>query len=545
MFTSKLFFFTSVMVILSSCMKRVDCDLVIHNAKIYSMNNSHELFEAMAIKDGKILELGPERQILNKYSYSSAYDAQLMTIYPGFIDAHCHFLGYGLSLQQINLKACRSFDEVLLALSQFQINDTLGWIEGRGWDQTTWKNTSYPNKQRLDSLFSNQPVIIRRIDGHAALVNSKALEIAGITSATIIEGGHIEIINNELTGILIDNAVDSVLRLIPAPTISQKKRALLKAQANCFEVGLTTVDDAGLKKTEIEAIQALHKSGSLKMRIYAMLTDNEENFAHYLKNGPIKTNKLNVRSFKFYGDGALGSRGACLLRPYKDDTNNYGMLLSDEDYFKTKAQALYKAGFQMNTHCIGDSAARLIMKIYGEVLQKNNDKRWRIEHAQLVHHADVNLFKQFNIIPSVQPTHATSDMRWAVLRVGVQRLKYGYAYEKLRSQNGMIALGTDFPIENISPIETFYAAVARKDVNGTPKNGFQIEDALSRLNAMKGMTIWAATANFEEKEKGSLEIGKLADFVILNRDIMSCEEDDILQTQVIRTYIDGNTVFKN
>ena len=215
------------------------------------------------------------------------------------------------------------------------------------------------------------------------------------------------------------------------------------------------------------------------------------------------------------------------------------------DYFKTKAQALYKAGFQMNTHCIGDSAARLIMKIYGEVLQKNNDKRWRIEHAQLVHHADVNLFKQFNIIPSVQPTHATSDMRWAVLRVGIQRLKYGYAYEKLRNQNGMIALGTDFPIENISPIETFYAAVARKDVNGTPKNGFQIEDALSRLNAMKGMTIWAATANFEEKEKGSLEIGKLADFVILNRDIMSCEEDDILQTQVIRTYIDGNTVFKN
>jgi hypothetical protein len=221
------------------------------------------------------------------------------------------------------------------------------------------------------------------------------------------------------------------------------------------------------------------------------------------------------------------------------------MLLSNEDYFKTKAQALYKAGFQMNTHCIGDSAARLIMKIYGEVLQKNNDKRWRIEHAQLVHHADVNLFKQFNIIPSVQPTHATSDMRWAVLRVGIQRLKYGYAYEKLRNQNGMIALGTDFPIENISPIETFYAAVARKDVNGTPKNGFQIEDALSRLNAMKGMTIWAATANFEEKEKGSLEIGKLADFVILNRDIMSCEEDDILQTQVIRTYIDGNTVFKN
>lgn len=545
MIRTKLFYFCFVILLLPSCMKRIDCDLVIHNAQIYSMNSSNDIFEAMAIKDGKILELGPERQILNKYNYSTAYDARLMAVYPGFIDAHCHFLGYGLSLRQTDLKSCRSFNEVLSTLKEAHYNNTKSWVEGRGWDQTMWKKTDYPNNQGLDSLFPNRPVIIRRIDGHAALVNSKALQLAGITKTSQIKGGHIEVINNELTGILIDNAMDSVLRLVPPPTIDQKKTALLRAQSNCFEVGLTTVDDAGLSKNEIDAIESLHRSGSLKMRIYAMLTDNNENFDYFLKTGPIKTDKLNVRSFKFYGDGALGSRGACLLKPYEDDTNNYGMLLSNEGYFKIWAKKLNKAGFQMNTHCIGDSAARLIMKVYGEVLQQSNDKRWRIEHAQLVHHDDVNSFKKFNIIPSVQPTHATSDMRWAALRVGRERLKYGYAYEKLRIQNGMIALGTDFPIENISPIETFYAAVARKNLQGIPKNGFQMKNALSRLNAMKGMTFWAATANFEEHEKGSLEIGKLADFVILNRDIITCTEADILNSQVIRTYIDGNCVFEN
>lgn len=539
----KVLLFLLLPLTIASCMKTEDCDLVVHNARIYSMNKSNEVFEAMAIKDGKIVELGPERQILNKYSYDDAYDAQLMTIFPGFIDAHCHFLGYGLSLQQAELKSCNSFEEVLEKLISFNATKVGEWIEGRGWDHTKWKDSKYPTKDALDSLFPEVPVLIRRVDGHAALANQRALDIAGITDTTHYPGGHIEVLDGKLTGILVDNAVDSIRKYIPEPSVDQMKKALIDAQANCFEVGLTTVDDAGMKRNEVELIQRLQEDGVLNMRIYAMLADNQENFDHYLETGPIKTDRLNVRSFKFYGDGALGSRGACLIRPYSDAPDNYGMLINEEDYFRTWAQQVYSSGFQMNTHCIGDSAARLIMGIYGEILGGGNDKRWRIEHAQIINSSDFDQFKEYSIIPSVQPTHATSDMRWAALRVGRDRLKYGYAYEKLRQQNGMIALGTDFPIEDISPIETFYAAVARKDKNGKPKSGFQMENALSRQNAMMGMTIWAATANFEENEKGTLEKGKFADFVILDRDLMECEEDDILNTRVLRTYLDGRCVF--
>jgi predicted amidohydrolase YtcJ len=537
--------FVLILILASSCMKSIDCDLVIHNAKIYSMDDGEEVYEAMAIKDGKILELGPERQILNKYSYTESYDAELKPIYPGFIDAHCHFLGYGLSLEQVELKSCTSFEEVIEKLIAYNETKTGDWIEGRGWDHTRWTNQSYPNKKMLDSIFPETPILIRRVDGHAALANQKALDLALIDISTSVNGGHIEVLEGKLTGIVVDNAVDLIREIIPAPNETQIKSALIKAQTNCFQVGLTTVDDAGLKKSEIEHIEELQALGLLKIRIYAMLSDIPENFNHYLVSGPTKTDLLNVRSFKFYGDGALGSRGACLIKPYTDDTSNYGMLLNEEDHFRKYANLLSKKGFQMNTHCIGDSTVRMILKIYAEVLMTSNDKRWRIEHAQIINPADFSFFKDYNIIPSVQPTHATSDMRWAVLRVGRERLLNGYAYDKLRKQNGFVALGTDFPIEGISPIETFYAAVARKDKEGNPIAGFQKENALSRLNALKGMTIWAAKSNFEEKEKGSLEEGKFADFIILSNDLMECSESAILNSTVTRTYINGSCVYKN
>ena len=528
-----------LVVALCSCMKAEKCDLVIHNAKIYSLNGTNDVFEAIAIKNGRILELGPEREIMNKYSYTSSYDASLNTIFPGFIDAHCHFVGYGLGLQQAQLSVCNSFEEVLQTLLYHSEKLSTEWLIGRGWDHTKWPENEYPNKAALDSLFPNIPVLIRRVDGHAALANSLALQRAGITEKSKIKGGHIEVLDGELTGILVDKAVDSIMKLIPAPTKDQLIQAMLLAQENCFKVGLTTVDDAGLSKKEIDVIQELQDQGTLKMRIYAMLSDNQENFDHYLKTGPIKTDRLNVRSFKFYGDGALGSRGACLLQAYQDSPTSFGMLLSDKAYFKKWAEKLYKAGFQMNTHCIGDSATRIILDVYGDVLKRANDKRWRVEHAQLVHGTDISQFGKFNIIPSVQPTHATSDMRWAALRIGLNRLKYCYAYEDLRKQNGIIALGTDFPVEDISPIATFYAAVIRKSTTDKSDHKFQPENALSKLNALKGMTTWAATANFEESEKGTLEKGKFADLVVLNRDLLTCSEEEILNTKVLRTYING------
>ena len=528
-------------------MKTKEVDLIIHNGNIVSVTEDSLIFEAMAIKDGRIIAIGKEQQILNKYTSPESIDIQLDWVYPGFIDAHCHFLGYGLSLQQVELKGSKSFAEVVERCVNFDKNKIAPWIEGRGWDQTIWANSGNPNKKDLDDRFPNTPVLLRRVDGHMAIANQTALSIAGITTETKILGGFIEVLNGELTGVISDKAVDHIRQFIPKPSEQQKKKALLDAQRNCFAVGLTTVDDAGLNKSDVQLIENLEKSEELKMRMYIMLSDTKENFDYYLDTvgGPYKTERVNVAAFKFYGDGALGSRGACLLRPYSDvDSAHFGMLLSNPDYYREKAQLIYDRGFQMCTHSIGDSTSRLILNIYGDILGGKNDKRWLIEHAQVVDSTDFKLFKEFNIIPSVQPTHATSDMRWARLRLGKTRIRFGYAYQKLLYQNELIALGTDFPIENISPIETFYAAVARKNKNGMPKNGFQIENALSRWETLKGMTIWAALSNFEEQDKGSLEVNKLADFIILDRNILTVPEDEILKTQVKATYINGELVYK-
>ena len=543
----KLLYILPFILMLCSCMNTKEVDLIIHNGNIVSVTEDSLIFEAMAIKDGRIVAIGKEQQVLNKYSSSESIDLQLDWVYPGFIDAHCHFLGYGLSLQQVELKNAKSFEEVVERCVNFDKNKIATWIEGRGWDQTIWANPGNPNKMELDHKFPNTPVLLRRVDGHMAIANQSALNIAGITTETEILGGFIEVLNGELTGVISDKAVDHIRQFIPKPNEQQKKKALLDAQRNCFAVGLTTVDVAGLSKSDVQLIENLEKSEELKMRMYIMLSDTKENFDYYLDTvgGPYKTDRVNVAAFKFYGDGALGSRGACLLRPYSDvDSAHYGMLLSNPNYFREKAQLIYDKGFQMCTHSIGDSTSRLILNIYGDILGGENDKRWRIEHAQVVDSTDFKLFKEFTIIPSVQPTHATSDMRWARLRLGKTRTRFGYAYQKLLYQNEFIALGTDFPIENISPIETFYAAVARKNKNGMPKNGFQIENALSRWETLKGMTIWAALSNFEEQDKGSLEVNKLADFIILDRNILTVPEDEILKTQVKATYINGELVYK-
>lgn len=538
----------SFIVLLStSCITKTEVDLIVHNATIYTVDEDNTIHEAMAIKGGKIVAIGKENQILNKYTSVDKIDAHNKYIYPGFIDAHCHFLGYGLTLQKVNLLHSKSFDEVVERCIKFNEEHNPNWITGRGWDNTIWKGKEYPTKAKLDEAFPNKPVLIRRIDGHAAIANQAALDLANISINTELKGGVIAVKDGKLTGVLVDNAVDLVLDIIPKPTIEQKKSALLAAQRNCFEVGLTTVDDAGLGKEDVQLIENLHKTEELKMRIYAMLTDSKENFDYYLDTvgEPFKTDYLNVRSFKFYGDGALGSRGACLLKPYSDitDSSVYGMLLYDTSYFQKYAAILYDKGFQMCTHAIGDSTARFILNTYAKELKETNDRRWRIEHAQVIDSSDFKLFGDYSIIPSVQPTHATSDMTWASLRLGKRRMPFGYAYQNLLHQNGWLPLGTDFPIEGIDPLTTFYAAVARKNKDGLPKNGFQIENALTRMQALKGMTIWAALSNFEESTKGSLEVKKFADFVILNKDILTIEEDELLEARVTATYIGGNKVF--
>lgn len=519
-------------------------DLLIYNAKIYTVNDKFDVVEAMAIKDGKILELGTTAAIREKYSAKEEQDAKGKAIYPGFIDAHAHFFGYGESLQSVDLSGTTSWEEVLTRTSEFAKTHPDGWLTGRGWDQNDWADKQFPTKEKLDKLFPNRPVLLERIDGHASIANQSALNAAGITKSFALTGGDIVEKNGKLTGLLIDNAVELVANKIPSPSTEKAKEMALEAQKNCFAVGLTTIDDCGLDYEVVEFIEKLQAEKALKMRMYVMLSDSEKNFDYLSKKGAIKTDRLNVRAFKVYADGALGSRGACLLHPYSDMSNKTGFLLSEIKHFEEVAKKLNEKNFQMCTHAIGDSANRTMLKIYNRVLGGKNDKRWRIEHAQVVNQADFPLFGQANVIPSVQPTHATSDMYWAGDRLGKERIKGAYAYNQLLQQNGWIPLGTDFPVEKINPMLTFYAATARKDAKGYPQSGFQIENALSKEQALRGMTIWAAKANFEEHEKGSLEIGKFADFVILDHDLMKATDQEILANKVLKTYLNGEKVYE-
>lgn len=533
-------------------------DLIIYNAVIYTVDSAFNVCQALCVKDGKILDIGSNEAILKKYDAPVINNANGHCILPGLIDAHCHFLAYGQGLQEVNLVGTKSFQEVIEKVIAFASKNTLNsdrinqkisndknttateWIIGRGWDQNDWDDKKFPDKKQLDSLFPDIAVYLTRIDGHAVLVNTKALQLAGINGTTKVNGGEILTSAGQPTGILIDNAVDLAASVIPEYNKKQLTSALIKAQENCLKSGLTTVDDAGLIKDRIDLIDELQKTGELKIKVYAMLSDNASNYESFINKGPYKTNRLTVCAFKFYADGALGSRGACLHDDYSDKKNWKGFLLSNQVHFEEKARLLAAKGFQMNTHCIGDSAYHIILNAYKKAgITKAN--RWRIEHAQVV--APKDMQASDNIIPSVQPTHATSDMYWAEERLGKQRVKTAYAYKELLKKCGIVALGTDFPVEDISPFKTFYAAVFRKDAKGFPQSGFQKENALSREETLKGMTIWAAYSNFEEKEKGSIETGKWADFIIIDTDIMTCKPESILNTKVLSTYINGENVF--
>jgi len=539
----KLFAITLLFVTLLSCSQKEKVDLLVFNATIYTVDSVFSTAEAMIVNSGKIVATGKKDELEKKYDAKEKLDAGGKFIYPGFIDAHAHFVGYGNSLQTVNLVDTKSWDEVIERTKTFAVENKNGWLLGRGWDQNDWNMKEFPTNEKLNELFPDRPVLLTRIDGHAAIANQKALELAGVKAGDKLTGGEVEVKNSKLTGILIDNATGLVSKKIPAQTKEQFIEALQDAEKNCFAVGLTTIDDCGLSAEAVERIKAMQASGKLKMRLYVMLSDNKSNYDYLEKTGIIKTDKLNVRSIKVYADGALGSRGACLLQPYADKPGWFGFLLSSRAHFDSVANYISQKGWQMCTHAIGDSGNRTILNIYAKYLKGKNDLRWRIEHSQVVNKNDFKLFGDNSIIPSVQPTHATSDMYWAGDRIGTERVKSAYAFKDLMNQNGWIPFGTDFPVEDISPFKTFYAAVIRKDAKGWPDGGYQIENALTREQTLRGMTIWAAKANFEENEKGSLEKGKFADFIILDKDIMKADEKELLNIKVVNTFLGGEKVY--
>lgn len=533
---SLLFIFAFVLVACEAPKEKAD--LLVVNANVYTVDDAFSKNTAFAVRDGIFVAVGNSEDINSKFNAAQIVDADGSTIIPGLIDAHCHFFGLGLNQQIVDLVGTKSFEEVLERVQNFHNKNPGNFIKGRGWDQNDWDIKEFPTKKELDKLFPDIPVALRRIDGHALLVNQKALDMAGISTNTEVTGGEIVKENGAITGVLVDSPMQLVSTVFPPPDKNTQIQALKDAERICLKYGLTTVNDAGLDRTTIELIDSLQQAGDLSIRIYAMVSNYPENLDYFLYKGIIKTPKLNVRSVKVFGDGALGSRGAALKAPYSDRPGHYGAMITPAEDMETLAKKIAKTDYQMNTHAIGDSANIVVLRAYEKALDGKTDRRWKVEHAQIISSNDFDFFKH-GIIPSVQPTHATSDMYWADERLGKDRIKGAYAFKTLLKKAGLVALGTDFPVEEVNPFLTFYAATARKDLKNYPPEGFQMQDGLTREETLKGMTIWAAYSNFEENEKGSIEVGKRADFVVLSQDIMEVPLNIIPEIRADRVYIDG------
>ncbi|MFM7662137.1 MAG: amidohydrolase [Bacteroidota bacterium] len=537
--------FSCLIVILSltfsSCYKGVNVDLVIHNARIHTMNEKNAVMDAMAVKDGKIIEVGAEQQILNKYQSEKIIDAKGKDIYPGLTDAHGHILSYINQKLNLDLVGCKSYDEVIKRVEKYQIKKNRKIIIGRGWDQSLWGTNDLPTNDLLNKILPSTPICLYRIDGHAALVNDAMLKLAGISSSTKADGGIIELKENKPTGLLIDNAMNLISKYLPDYPEKEKLTALEEIQNELFQFGITGVHEAGIEFKDIAFFKKYIEKDILKLNLYAMLIASEENIKFAKKNGTFKFKNLSIRSFKVFGDGALGSRGACLKKHYDDHPGHFGMLTTTPVEMQKVAKLCEDIGYQMNTHAIGDSTNSILLKLYEAVYSKNKDHRWRIEHAQVVDPKEIAWFGKFGVFPSVQPTHAVSDQRWAKKRLGEERMKGAYAYKSLLKSYGMLAIGTDFPIELTNPFLTIHAAVQRKDKNNFPADGFYENEAISLEECLKGMTIWAAFASFDENRLGSIEAGKEATFVIFEKPIESSKA--FSENFAWKTFIRGKNVY--
>lgn len=521
-----------------------EADLVIENARILPAPGA-PVCKTMVVKDGKVTALYPKGNWRRDYQCKEVINARKKYVLPGFIDAHCHFLGLGKALDEVNLYGTRSWEEVLSRVSEFiKAHPEKVWINGRGWDQNDWQNKAFPDNSLLDRIAGEHHVVLSRIDGHAVIANSRVMELAGIDIHTKVAGGEVRIAGNRPTGLLIDKATELVESRIPDPGQSQKIKWLLEAQKMCHQYGIVQVADAGLPVRDNLLIDSLCDAGVLNLRFYLMLSAGKESCAYIEQQGALEKDKVKMSSLKIYSDGALGSRGALLKEAYCDDKSNFGLRLIEPQALDSLLWFAYRYNLQANTHCIGDSANALVLKAYAGVLNGTNTRRWRIEHAQVVDPEDLKYFKAHSIIPSVQPTHATSDMYWAEHRLCRHRMQGAYAYKTLLNTAGIIALGTDFPVEYVSPFNTIRAARFRVDANRYPPGAFYPGEALSAAETFSGMTLWAATANFWEQQTGSLEVGKWADFIVLDDNPYTAGLKKLNKLMVLQTFVGGKPVMK-
>lgn len=518
-------------------------DLIISARRVYTVDGSFSLAEALAVKDGRILAVGSRRDIEEAFYAPRRLNLGEACAYPGFMDPHCHFLSYGFALQRPWLAEATSWENVVSIMAAAEIPPS-GWIQGRGWDQNRWDVKDFPNRNLLDKVFPHTPVIAIRVDGHAAIANAAALAAAGLDSTRKVDGGMVVLQDGLPTGLLLDNAVDLVRAVIPPPSQAEMRQALLKAQASCLSLGLSSVSNAGTELREVLAVERAQDEGSLGMRIYAMLSPSIENIQNLAHRGPLAKDKLTVRSFKMYADGALGSRGALLAEDYADDPGNRGLATLKAEELDRICGIAFECGYQMNVHAIGDQAASLVLDAYERYLKPGNDLRWRLEHAQLLSDKDVDRIARLGVVPSIQAVHAVSDMAWTESRLGAGRMKQSHRYRDLVERCGWVANGSDFPIEKADPLRGFRAAVFRKDDRGKPDGGWMSDQRLDRAQALKAMTIWAARANFEEDSRGSLEAGKWADIVLLDKDLLEDDEGQLWNARVLATSLGGKILFQ-
>jgi predicted amidohydrolase YtcJ len=542
-----------VLPLFSAAAQTTPADLIVTNARIYTVDDARPFAEAMAIRGGRVQFVGSERgaQAL-RGPQTRTLDAAGATIIPGIADAHVHLLGLGMALRTVNLVGAKSYEEVIERIAAKARELPAGtWITGRGWDQNDWPDTRLPHHDALSRAVPNHPVAVVRVDGHASLVNAAAMRAANLTAAnTDPDGGKIERgANNEPTGVLIDRAMGIVSSRIPPATRDQVRDATLAAIRETHRYGLTSVHDAGVDAAVIDVYEDIAKAGQYTLRNYVMIRQDDSTLARYFRRGPqsgLYDGRLWIRSIKISADGALGSRGAALLDPYSDEPSRTGLVLTPGARVKDVAVRALRSGFQLNVHAIGDRGNRIVLDAFEAAFKEvpSADHRFRVEHAQILHHDDIPRFAQLDVIPSMQSTHQTSDMYWAPNRLGYSRSLGGYAWRSLLNTGVIIPNGTDFPVEDVDPLKTFHSAVTRQDANNWPTGGWFPDQRMTREEALKSMTIWPAHAAFQEKELGTLTPGKYADFVILDRDIMRVAPESILGTRVVATYVSGRAVYE-